>query len=434
MFCGSLTGWGARDPTTQRIEGDAARFPEGMPSFIAKIHAMGFKFGLYTDIGTMGCHPPFVGSWPHYAQDAKDFASWGVDYVKFDYCDQPTGPGIGNATVLSCDMSEALARTGEDIWLNFHCDDSSEWHGPKCAACANSYRVAHDHGDWWANTADIINFLGTSRAGYWGANPSKGWPDPDFVFTGGMGCGKHSAPGVRCPGQTEDEYISEFSVWAVAGGQLVIASDPRNMTAFQRSIWFNEDVLDVFKDTSRFSEIAMVHDHSGAEAREPAGASTPSDGGAACTIELTRQLSGSPCVEGTSYGCNADGTMWVSDSCRAMFTCDGVPDIYCPGFKIPYNETTTCSCSDVPKPSLVFGRPLADGRSVAAVLHNPGPSARTVTASFAALPGGHGWGDATTLRVRDLWAGEDRGEATGKFSARVNAHGAVFLKVTAAAA
>ena len=80
-----------RDPATGAIEGDAARFPEGMPAFIARIHALGFKFGLYTDIGRAGCHKPFVGSWPDYQRDADTFAKWQVDYVKFDSCDMPRG-------------------------------------------------------------------------------------------------------------------------------------------------------------------------------------------------------------------------------------------------------------------------------------------------------------------------------------------------------
>ena len=54
-------------------------------------HRLGFKVGVYTDQGVNGCHHPFTGSWPYYYQDAKDFASWGIDYVKFDYCDPPDG-------------------------------------------------------------------------------------------------------------------------------------------------------------------------------------------------------------------------------------------------------------------------------------------------------------------------------------------------------
>jgi alpha-galactosidase len=76
--------WGLRNATTKQIIGDSARFPEGMPAFIAKIHALGFKFGLYTDIGPDGCHHPFAGSYGHYKDDAKTFQDWAVDYVKFD--------------------------------------------------------------------------------------------------------------------------------------------------------------------------------------------------------------------------------------------------------------------------------------------------------------------------------------------------------------
>eukprot|EP01043_Picozoa_sp_COSAG02_P033968 COSAG02_NODE_2349_length_9084_cov_12.922315_2_plen_164_part_00 len=74
--------WGERDPKTKQIIGDPARFPEGMKAFIAKLHAMGFKFGLYTDIGPEGCHHPFTGSYGYYAQDAATFKEWEVDYVK----------------------------------------------------------------------------------------------------------------------------------------------------------------------------------------------------------------------------------------------------------------------------------------------------------------------------------------------------------------
>lgn len=78
--------WGVRNSTTNAIEGDPTRFPQGMAALIADIHALGFQFGLYTDIGQHACHSPFVGSWPLYQQDARTFAEWDVDYVKFDGC------------------------------------------------------------------------------------------------------------------------------------------------------------------------------------------------------------------------------------------------------------------------------------------------------------------------------------------------------------
>jgi alpha-galactosidase len=57
-----------------------------MSAFIKEVHDLGFKFGLYTDIGESGCHHPYVGSYEHYQQDAATFNEWEVDYVKFDGC------------------------------------------------------------------------------------------------------------------------------------------------------------------------------------------------------------------------------------------------------------------------------------------------------------------------------------------------------------
>ena len=69
--------------------------------------------------------------------------------------------------------------------------------------------------------------------------PGLGYPDPDFVFTGGQGCGQHTInpPGVRCPGQTKEEYRTEFALNAIASGQILFASDPRNMSRSKRKFF-----------------------------------------------------------------------------------------------------------------------------------------------------------------------------------------------------
>ena len=105
--------WGIRNPTTSRIEADPTRFPQGMPRFVEQVHAMGFKLGVYTDMGAGGCHAPFTGSWPFYTQDARDFAAWGIDYVKFDYAARPLGgrPPTSRATCRRRSRRQA-ARSG----------------------------------------------------------------------------------------------------------------------------------------------------------------------------------------------------------------------------------------------------------------------------------------------------------------------------------
>ncbi len=102
---------------------------------------------------------------------------------------------------------------------SFHC-----WHNENCARCGNSFRVFNDHHDNWESTQSVIEFLAQHRQPFWGPDPDYGWPDADFVYTGGQGCGSHSAPGTRCQGQTDVEYVSEYSIWAIAQGQIVVAT------------------------------------------------------------------------------------------------------------------------------------------------------------------------------------------------------------------
>ena len=194
--------WGMRDNVTHAIVADPARFPAGMPSLVSKLHALGFKLGLYTDVGPLGCHHPFVGSYGHYQQDADTFAQWAVDFVKLDGCwrpgDVPAEPNGTTLKELSCNFSNALNQTGKEIWLNYHC-----WHDAECAACGNSFREYNDHQDRWESTELIINSLKV-RQPFWGAAPTYGWLDPDFIYTGGQGCNSsdpgpnHGNPGPVC--------------------------------------------------------------------------------------------------------------------------------------------------------------------------------------------------------------------------------------------
>lgn len=144
--------------------------------------------------------------------------------VKFDGCDQPTEY---TAEQLTCNMSNALLNTGTDFWFNFHC-----WHTETCAKCGTSFRIGPDHHDNWASTANIIDLM-QKRQSFWGADPDYGWPDPDFVYTGGQGCNNTdpgpnwpgpgpSPPGVRCPGQSDTEYVTEYTIWALAGVNVAL--------------------------------------------------------------------------------------------------------------------------------------------------------------------------------------------------------------------
>ena len=131
----------------------------------------------------------------------------------------------------------------------------------------------------------------------------------DFIYTGGQGCANNrdpsdpganetNPPGQRCPGQTETEYLTEFSIWSIAGGEIIFSSDPRNMSAFQKKVWFNTEILAVYNDTSGFRDVKEVDDKS-ATFHFPSG-----DIQEAATCSITHQASGAACKLGTSFGCN----------------------------------------------------------------------------------------------------------------------------------
>jgi alpha-galactosidase len=76
--------------TAGQLQPDPAKFPHGIKPVADYAHSLGLKFGIYASAGTTNCAGTSAGSYGHYQQDADTFASWGVDYVKFDYCASPT--------------------------------------------------------------------------------------------------------------------------------------------------------------------------------------------------------------------------------------------------------------------------------------------------------------------------------------------------------
>lgn len=268
----------------------------------------------------------------------------------------------------------------------------------------------------------MINFLATQRQMFWGADPDKGWPDPDFVFTGGQGCGAHSGPGVRCPGQTNDEYITEYSIWAIAGGQIIFATDPRNITAFMKSTLQNQEVIDVFQDTSGFEDVVMVPSTTASPTVPTVMGGKPAD----CTVSLVEQASHAQCTVGASFGCYDNKTMWTNQGCRGTFDCDGVT-VDC---NVDGAGLHQCPCTPPPPvPGQAWLRPLQDADCAAVVLFNPNDFAHDASVNFADVPQ-RSWSSTTTVDVRDLWAGKDLGSFTGRYTASsLPVHGSVFLKL-----
>jgi len=182
------------------------------------------------------------GSYGHYVQDALTFASWGMDYVKMDWCWTEIDGKQLDPKVVYPQMSKALNSTGRPIFFNF-CEwgiaDPWTW----AYTWANSWRIGGDHHDDWVTTSEVIENL-SGKAYYAGVG---GWNDPDFLMTGGAGC-KDDFTKI-CPGMSLTEYYTEYSIWAITSSPLIVSTEIRNMTADKIAILMNKEVIAVNQDS-----------------------------------------------------------------------------------------------------------------------------------------------------------------------------------------
>ncbi len=210
------------------------RFAEGIRALAAYIHRRGLKFGIYEDAGLETC-AKYPGSFGHYRQDARTFAGWGVDYLKFDWCNVPFNrfPQLTHAQVaqrLYRRMRRALTAAGRPIvfslceWGQF---DPWRWAGED----GNLWRTTGDINDTWKRMS-AIGFHQNAIAGY--ARPGH-WNDPDMLEVGNGG-------------MTDTEYRTHMSLWAMLAAPLMAGNDLRHMPPATLAILTNRDVIAVDQD------------------------------------------------------------------------------------------------------------------------------------------------------------------------------------------
>jgi alpha-galactosidase len=216
------------------IVADVERFPSGIKALADYVHSKGLKFGIYTDAGTMTCakRPGSIG---HEYQDAQQYANWGVDYLKEDWCNTLPGQSSESSYTL---MREALKATGRPIVFSI-----CEWGSTKPWLWAGSI------GNMWRSTGDIQDCWDCKKA--WGGNgvvqildqldpiysyagPGH-WNDPDMLEVGNGGMNK-------------EEYRAHFSMWAVLAAPLLAGNDIANMSADTKEILLNKEVIAVDQD------------------------------------------------------------------------------------------------------------------------------------------------------------------------------------------
>ncbi|MFY9744768.1 MAG: glycoside hydrolase family 27 protein [Acidobacteriaceae bacterium] len=213
---------------------DAEKFPSGLKALADYIHGKGLKFGVYSDVGTKTCagRPGSIG---HEYQDARQYAAWGVDYLKEDWCNTLPGQNAESSYTL---MRDALAATGRPIVFSL-CEWGSNkpwlWAGP----IGNLWRATGDIQDCWdckkqwgGNGVVQIVDLMAGLESY--AGPGH-WNDPDMLEVGNGG-------------MTTEEYRAHFSMWAMFAAPLLVGTDIANMSADTRSILLNRAVIAVDQD------------------------------------------------------------------------------------------------------------------------------------------------------------------------------------------
>ncbi|CAM3718092.1 glycoside hydrolase family 27 protein [Roseateles saccharophilus] len=224
--------WQTSRDADGNILADPERFPSGIRALADYVHSKGLKFGLYSDAGSLTCAGR-PGSAGHEFQDARQYAKWGVDYLKYDWCH--TGPR--NAEAAYTIMAKALRESGRDIVLSI-----CEWgdHQPVHWAppLGHLWRTTPDIGDLWDNKEPwplgVVNIL-DRQAELWSYAAPNAWNDPDMLEVGNGG-------------MTTTEYESHFSLWAMLAAPLIAGNDLSRMDADTLRILTNKDVIAVDQD------------------------------------------------------------------------------------------------------------------------------------------------------------------------------------------
>jgi alpha-galactosidase len=231
--------WQVSRDKNGNIVADPQRFPSGMKALADYIHSLGLKFGIYSDAGYRTCagRPAGLG---HEYQDAMQYAAWGVDYLKYDWCNTTTQDAKASYALIR----NALNASGRPIVLSI-----CEWGTAKPWLWGEEVG-----GNLWRTTGDIQDrFEGKLKWGN-GACCSYGMT---AILDEQVGLASYAGPGhwndpdmleVGNGGMTDTEYQSHFSLWAELAAPLIAGNDMHNMRPEIRDILTNKEVIAVDQD------------------------------------------------------------------------------------------------------------------------------------------------------------------------------------------
>jgi alpha-galactosidase len=225
--------WQVDRDSAGNIVPDAKHFPSGIKALADYVHSLGLKFGIYSDAGVKTCAKR-PGSLGHEYQDALLYAAWGVDYLKYDWCNTSTQ----DAQAAYALIRNALNSTGRPIVLSIR-----EWGTAKPwlwgkAVGGNLWRTTGDIRDQWESKdkhhLGMLDILDLQDGLHSFAGPGH-WNDPDMLEVGNGG-------------MTTEEYRAHFSLWSILAAPLIAGNDLRDMKPEIHHILTNKEVIAVNQD------------------------------------------------------------------------------------------------------------------------------------------------------------------------------------------
>ena len=216
-----------------KLRWNTSRFPSGIPALADYIHGKGLKIGIYEVPGDKTCaniysgYSQGAGSLGHETTDAQTFASWGIDYLKYDKC---TASLSGFAV-----MRDALRATGRPIFYSINPGDGTGCPPNSCSinlpTIANMWRIGFDIGSNWNSIVGLID----QNVNLWSYAGPGHWNDPDMLEVG-------------VGSVTETEGRAHFSMWAIMAAPLIAGNDLRSMNAATKTTLTNSEVIAVDQD------------------------------------------------------------------------------------------------------------------------------------------------------------------------------------------
>ena len=233
---------------------DPKKFPSGMKALADYIHSKNLKLGIYSDAGILTCGQ-FPGSYGFEEQDARLFASWGIDFLKYDWWSSFPDQSRKHAAALYSRMARALRQTGRPIVFNA-CEwgQRQPWEWVRKSG-GHMWRTTFDILDQWDSPADANCGVGMLRIVDQTEPLSRfagpgGWNDMDQLYVACYGYSSSSGKRMKRPefGLPDAEYRTQMSLWCIMAAPLITGCDLRSMNSETIKILTNPEVIAVNQD------------------------------------------------------------------------------------------------------------------------------------------------------------------------------------------